>query len=117
MTVVSVIAGLALAVVAGLVAICAALVSRSAWRPGDLTLPWGLALGIAGSVSLVLIARSIAGRGPGFVAAAGWVVGVGLVLFWSPGGDFLFANDLLGQGFLLLATVAVLAAAGWGSPR
>jgi Family of unknown function (DUF6113) len=107
-------AGVALAVVSGLVAICAALVSRGAWRSSTVTLPWGLVLGVAGSVSLVVVTRLAAGRRPGLVAAGGWLLGIALVLLWHPGGDYLFANDGLGYGFLLGATLSVLLTAGWG---
>lgn len=114
-TALSVVTGSAVATLSSLVAICAGLVSRGAWRTGALTVPWGLALGVAGSVAVVVIARAFAGRGVGFAAAAGWVGGVAAVLVWHPGGDYLFANDILGVGFLLGATGAVLAAAGWGA--
>jgi hypothetical protein len=115
---------LAVLVISALVALCAGLVSRSAWRPGSvglpwdrlaITVPWGLVLAVAGSVSLVVIARALAGRAFGFIAAAGWVGGVAATLVWHPGGDYLFANDALGISFLLVATGAVLVAAGWGA--
>ncbi len=112
----TVVAGVALVVGSSVVAICAGLVSRSAWRPSHVTVPWGLVLSVAGSVSLIVVTRIAAGRRPGYLAAGGWLLGVGAVLFWHPGGDYLFADDGLGYGFLLGATIAVLVAAGWGGP-
>jgi hypothetical protein len=109
-------AGAALVLASAVVAICAGFVSRGAWRPSVVTVPWGLGLSVAGSVSLIVVTRLVAGRGAGYVAAAGWVLGVGFVLFWHPGGDYLFAGDGLGYSFLLGATVAVLLTAGWGGP-
>jgi hypothetical protein len=105
-----------LTLVSAVVAICAGLVSRSAWRPNGVTVPWGLALALGGSVSLVVVTRVIAGRRPGLLAAGGWLLGVAVVLFWHPGGDYLFANDGPGYLFLLGGTIAVLVAAGWGGP-
>jgi hypothetical protein len=105
-----------LTLVSAVVAICAGLVSRSAWRPNGFAVPWGLALAIGGSVSLVIVTRVLAGRRPGLLAAGGWLLGVAVVLLWHPGGDYLFANDGPGYLFLLGGTVAVLVAAGWGGP-
>jgi hypothetical protein len=113
---VTVAAGAGLTLVSAVVAICAGLVSRGAWRPNGVTLPWGLALAMAGSVSLVVVTRLVAGRRPGLLAAGGWLLGVAVVLFWHPGGDYLFANDGPGYLFLLGGTVAVLVSAGWGGP-
>lgn len=107
---------MAFALASTVVAICAGLVSRSAWRPSAVTVPWGLVLGVAGSVSLIVVTRVLAGRRSGLVAVGGWLLGIAIVLFWHPGGDYLFANDALGTTFLLGATVAVLVAAGWGGP-
>lgn len=115
-TALSLVAGAALVLVSAVVAVCAGFVSRGAWRPSIVTVPWGLGLSVAGSVSLIFVTRILAGRGAGYVAAAGWVIGVGSVLFWHPGGDYLFADDGLGYSFLLGATVAVLLTAGWGGP-
>lgn len=112
----SFVAGVALVLGSAIVAMCAGFVSRGAWRPGVVTVPWGLGLGVVGSVALVVVTRILAGRGAGYVAAGGWVLGVGVVLFWHPGGDYLFAGDGLGYSFLLGATVAVLLTAGWGGP-
>jgi hypothetical protein len=114
--VVTVAACAVLTLVSAVVAICAGLVSRSAWRPDGVTVPWGLALAIGGSMSIVIVTRVIAGRRPGLLAAGGWLLGVAVVLLWHPGGDYLFANDGRGYLFLLGGTVTVLVAAGWGGP-
>lgn len=95
------------------VAILAAWVSRAVWRPGPLSIPWGLALGVAGSGSAVCLARAVA-RSLGFAVAAGWIVGLALLLAGGPGGDLIVIADTLGYAFLALATGAVLVAAGWG---
>jgi steroid 5-alpha reductase family enzyme len=112
--VVSLAVSVAVAVVSAVAGLCAGLVSRGAWRPGSVTIPWGLALAVMGSVALVVVARAVAGRSSGFLAAAAWVAAVASTLVWHPGGDYLFANDALGISFLLLATGAVLVTAGWG---
>lgn len=92
-------------------AVLAALVSRHAWRPGELTLPWGMVIALAGSVAVVFAGRSH-GRSFGFLAAAGWVVGLMCVL-GGPGGDVVVAGDPLGYTFLLGATAAVFLTAIW----
>lgn len=109
-----------LGVVVGLLAlgvsVLSALVSRFAWRPGPVTVPWGLVLAVAASLSVVLIARAFS-RGMAFVAAAGWILGTGIVLSGRPEGDYVFAQDALGIGYLLVGTVAVISAAAAGGPR
>lgn len=104
----------ALPVAAGgfVTAILAAVVSRAAWRPDGLTLPWGLVLGVVGSVAIVVLARAIS-RGHGLVAAVAWVVGLGYLMVPRP--QFVIANDALGWGFIVVGTVAVLVVAMWGS--
>ncbi len=79
-----------------------------------MVVPWGLVLSVGGSASVVLLARSV-GRGLGFVAAGGWVVGVGVLLLRAPDGSYLLRQDNLTWGFLLAATVAVIGSASWGS--
>jgi hypothetical protein len=106
----------AIAAASAFVAALAALVSRMAWRPwapGGIALPWGLVLSVAASVGVVLLARAIA-RPQGFAAAAGWIVGAGLVLGGRPEGDYLMAQDWLGLSFLLIAPVLVIAGAASG---
>lgn len=92
---------------------CAGLVSRAVWRTQSVTLPWGLVLGIAGSVCAIVLARTIGGRRLGIAAGASWLVGIGVLLFWHPGGDYVFASDGLGLTFLLAGPVAVTATALW----
>ncbi len=108
-----------LALVVGLLgavsAVFAAVVSRHVWRPDELMLPWGMVLAVAGSVAVVVAARS-RGKAQGSVAAAGWIVGLLLVLA-GPGGDIVVAGDLRGYAFLLGATAAVLLTAGWPQQR
>ncbi|MBA3234150.1 MAG: hypothetical protein H0T17_09425 [Propionibacteriales bacterium] len=96
------------------VALSAAWISRAAWRPDGLTLPWGIALSLAGSVSAVWLARAGA-TSLGFVAAAGWLTGVAVLLVVRPGGDLLLISDTYGNTFLLAGAVAVIATAAWGS--
>ncbi|MBA3310491.1 MAG: hypothetical protein H0U28_10650 [Nocardioidaceae bacterium] len=104
----------AVATFAMVVALLAGLVSRVAWRPGgEVAVPWGLLLGTVGSASVVVLARA-AGRGIGLVAAVGWIVGLALLMWGGPHGDFAIANDVWGLSFLLVATTAVIAAASWG---
>lgn len=105
---------LAIGVAGVVVAVLASWVSRGAWRPGSLVLPWGGALGIAGSGAGVWLARGWTSAA-GFAAAAGWLVGIAYLLSGGPGGDFILTNDWLGNGFLLLAAMVVIATAGWGS--
>ena len=100
----------AIAVVSAGVAVLATLVSRLAWRPGAVALPWGLVLSIAASAGAVLLARALA-RQHGFAAAAGWIVGAGLVLGGRPEGDYLLAQDWLGITFLVVAPVVVIGSA------
>ena len=106
--------GMAAAVVGSLlVSVCAGLVSRAVWRTEAVTLPWGLVLSIAGSICAIALARAIGGRRLGITAGASWLLGIGVMLFWHPGGDYVFASDGLGLTFLLAGPVAVAATALW----
>ena len=96
-------------------AVAGAAVHRLVWRPGELAVPWGLALALATpvvcGVAVAVLARS---RGVPAAFAAGWLVVVFLVLRGRPEGDFAFAGDALGWSFLVLGVLAmgvVLAAA------
>jgi hypothetical protein len=104
----------ALVVAAGclLVAVLSGWVSRAAWRWSGHLIPWGLALGLASSISAVLLARRVS-RVLGFAAAAGWAVGLLLLLAGRPEGDYVIANDGLGNAFLFATTGAVVLAAVW----
>lgn len=85
-----------------------------AWRPTDgVTVPWGLVLALLSAVSLPLVAR-LYSRVAGGGAAAGWIVGLGLLLEKGPGGDFLLAADWLGQVFLYGGAILVVVTAAWG---
>lgn len=116
-TVVSLLIATVVAALAVAVAVLAGLLSRAVWRPGDLLLPWGLALGVAASVAAVVLARCL-NRTLGYAAAGGWVLGLGALLSGRPEGDYVVASDFLGLAFLGVATVAVLVAALWrGAPH
>jgi hypothetical protein len=108
-------AALVVVLVSGVVAALSALVSRMVWRPGPLALPWGLLLAVAASVAVVLLGRVLT-RGLGFVAAGSWIVTTGLVLGGRPEGDYVFAQDGLGFGYLVLSVVLVISAAAAGGP-
>jgi len=108
--------GLALAGLAFVTAPVAALVSRMCWRPDLVTVPYGLVMAVAGSMSVVMLAGRIS-KGYGLLAAAAWIVGLGFVVNGTSGGSFLIASDALGWAFLVLGTVATLATALWGGRR
>ncbi len=109
----------ATAVVLGLasvgVAALSGVVSRLIYRTDQFSVPWGLALGVAASASIVLIAR-ILSRGLGFAAAGGWIIGTGLLLAGRPEGDYLLAQDGLGLGYLLASVAVVISVASFGGP-
>lgn len=103
-----------LAAAAGfVVAALASLVARIVWRTDVISIPWGLLLAVAGSASLVVLARSFS-RSAGFAAVSGWVVGIFYALNPRPEGDYVIAGDALGISFLLLSLVAIMCAAAWG---
>jgi hypothetical protein len=108
-----VVVGIVVGSVAAVVAILAALVSRMIWRNDVVSVPWGLLLGAAASVAVVLAARVYV-EGLAFLAAGVWIVATALVLAGRPEGDYLFAQDGLGLGYLGIATVAVMGAAAVG---
>lgn len=110
---VRVVAGVVVVLVSAVVAVLAAIVSRMIWRNDVLSLPWGLVLAVAASTLVVLAARTWL-DGLAFVAAGAWIVVTGLVLSGRPEGDYLFAQDGLGLGYLGLATVGVMGAAALG---
>jgi len=53
-------------------------------------------------------------RSLSFAVAAGWIIGLAFLLAGGPGGDLIVIADTLGYAFMLLATAAVIVAAGWG---
>lgn len=107
---------LGLAVAGFVAAILAALVSRFVWRSGAVTIPWGLILGLLAAVALVFLARQ-EGRAAGFAAAAGWVIGLGVLLGKGPGGDFVIAADWIGEVFLYAGVALVVLTAAIALPK
>jgi hypothetical protein len=107
--------GIFFGIVAAAVAVLSALVSRMVWRPDSHAVPWGLALSVAASVAVVLLAR-VFSRGIGLATAGVWIVATGLVLAGRPEGDYVFAQDGYGLGYLLISAVAVISAAAAGGP-
>ncbi len=103
----SVLAGVCFALLGLVTAPVAALVSRMCWRPGAITVPYGLVLSVAASLAVVVLARAVS-RPHAFAAAAGWLVGLAYVLKGTSGGGFVVSSDALGWAFLVLGTVAVL---------
>jgi hypothetical protein len=108
--------GVGIALLAFATAPAAALVSRMAWRPGSVTLPYGLLLSAVASAAVIVIARSV-GRGYAFLAAAAWLVALGFVVEGTSGGGFLVADDSLGWSFLVFDTAAVLGTSLLGGGR
>lgn len=112
--------GVLLAVVLALVALVtaptAALVSRMAWRPDLVTVPYGLVLGVGASIGVVLLAGAVT-KAYGLLAAAAWLVGLAFVVKGTTGGSFVIAGDGLGWAFLLAGTVGTIGAALWGGRR
>jgi hypothetical protein len=103
----------AVGLVGVLAGVCAGWVSRAVWRVGGAALPWGLVVAFAGSVSLVVLARSVR-RTAAPVAVVSWFAGVVVLLVR---GDTIVAGDGLGIAFLVIVTGGVLLAATIGSAR
>jgi hypothetical protein len=101
-----------IAVVGVLVGVCAAWASRAVWRVGGLSLPWGLAVSLIGSMSFVVLARQAGRASAALVAAVSWFAGVVALLVR---GDTVVAGDGLGIAFLLVCTGGVMAAATVGA--
>jgi hypothetical protein len=80
---------------------------------GGATVPWGLLVSLAGSVSLVVLARPVR-RSAAVVAAVSWFAGVVVLLVR---GDTIVAGDGLGIAFLVIVTAGVLLTATVGGPR
>ena len=108
--------GVAFAALALVTAPIAALVSRMVWRPGLMSVPYGLVLSAAASMAVVLLARAVS-RGHALASAAAWIVGLGFVVKGSSGGSFVIASDALGWSFLVVGTVATVGSAVWGGAR
>lgn len=71
-------------------------------------------LAVGSSASSVVLARAVS-RWMGWAAAAGWIVGLIVLLGGRPEGDYVLAADGLGDAFLVAAPLAVLIVAGWAS--
>jgi hypothetical protein len=112
----AVLVGAGIAVLALVTAPAAALVSRMCLRPGVVTVPYGLVLSAAASLGVIILARAVS-RFYSYVAAAAWLVGLGIVMKGTSGGGFLIANDALGWSFLILDTVVVLGGTLLGGSR
>src|SRR3954451_11629330 len=95
------------------VGVCAAWVSRAVWRSGGGSVPWGLLVSLAGSLSFVVLTRQLRRAAP-VVAAVSWFAGVVVVLVR---GDTVVAGDGLGIAFLLIVTGSVMIAATVGGAR
>jgi|1185.fasta_scaffold182330_2 hypothetical protein len=95
------------------VGVCAAWVSRAVWRSGGVSVPWGLLVSLAGSLSFVVLTRQLRRAAP-VVAAVSWFAGVVVVLVR---GDTVVAGDGLGIAFLLIVTGSVMIAATVGGAR
>ena len=108
--------GVALATLALVTAPVAALVSRMCWRPGLVTVPYGLVQSVTASMGVVILAGAVS-RGYGALAAAAWIIGLVFVVNGTSGGSFVIASDALGWGFLILGTLGTLGAAMWGGRR
>ncbi len=76
--------------------------------------PWGLLLAVTSSAAVVIVARAVS-RAQGFAAAAGWLLGLGVLLAGRPEGDYIVAGDSLGLAFLVLGAAAVCIPAVWRS--
>lgn len=105
--------GLAAVAVAGAaLAVLASVLHRLVWRSAGLTLPWGLALGVAASVLCGIAAGVLLGRAGTFALAAGWVLALYWLLRGRPEGDYLVAADALGWWFLGLSVGAMAVLVG-----
>ena len=97
------------------VAVFALAAHRDAVLLGDLRLPWGLVLAVAGSAlpSLALAAER-AGRPAVAAYGAGWCLVVFVLVGGREEGDYVVAADGRGWGFLGVASLAVVAVTMWG---
>ncbi|MDQ0575951.1 hypothetical protein QFZ29_002174 [Agromyces albus] len=86
---------------------------RNDWRLGDLAIPWGLVVALAGVTGLLLGIRLVAGgRGAAAAAAAGVIGVTALLTFAGSGASVLVAGDLVGTVWSIApAFIAVLVVA------
>ncbi|MBM7505322.1 hypothetical protein ACFPER_17690 [Agromyces aurantiacus] len=89
---------------------------RHAWQVGDVTIPWGLVLGLVGVAALLVGIRLVAGgRAACAAAAIGIVAAVALFSLPGPGGSVLVAGGVVGTVWAVgPALIAVLVVA-WPS--
>jgi len=89
---------------------------RHAWQLGDVTIPWGLILGLVGVAALLIGIRLVAGgRAAATAAAVGIVGAVALLSLPGPGGSVLVASGVVGTVWAVgPALIAVLVVA-WPS--
>lgn len=103
----------AAAAVGSALAVLASVLHRMVWRSSSLTLPWGLALGVAASVLGGIAAGVLLGRRAGTLTlATGWVLTLYWLLRGRPEGDYLVAADPLGWGFLAASVGAMAVLVG-----
>ncbi|MCP2369100.1 peptidoglycan/LPS O-acetylase OafA/YrhL [Agromyces flavus] len=89
---------------------------RHAWQLGEVTIPWGLVLGLIGVAALLVGIRLVAGGRAAAIAAAVGVVGaVALLSLPGPGGSVLMPSGVAGTVWAVgPALIAVLVVA-WPS--
>ena len=92
------------------VATLAMVAHRDAVRLGDLLVPWGLVLAVLASV-LPSLALVTLGTGRAAVGAygAGWCLVMLVLVGGRSEGDYVVAADARGWGFLVVASLAVVA--------
>jgi hypothetical protein len=106
--------GLGAALLGACVDVLALAIHREVWRPGSLTLPWGLVLGLATSLACGAAAAMLVGRRLGGVSyALGWVAVLFVALQGRPEGDFVVAADPLGWAFLAIGVTSMGLLLGW----
>ncbi|MBA2640444.1 MAG: hypothetical protein H0U77_10800 [Nocardioidaceae bacterium] len=105
----------ALAAVAALlgagVGVLATAVHRSATDAAGISWHWGIVLSVVASVAVsVGVATAGAGRAPVVAYGCGWSAAVLVLLGGRAEGDYLVAGDGLGWSFLVVSSLAVVAA-------
>jgi hypothetical protein len=84
---------------------------------GSVTLPWGLALAVAGVVTSVRGAAWLVGDRSGAVAVLlGWFVPTLAFSAWNPGGDVVLTDEPRTYVYLLTTFALGLLAATWPLP-
>ena len=108
---------LAIAFVVGLVyGTLGTVAHRHAWQVGDVSVPWGLVLALAGVAALLVGIRLVAGGRAAAAAAAVGVVGaVALLSLPGPGGSVLVAGDAIGTIWAVGPALIAVLVVGWPS--